>query len=148
MKRQENLEERGGFAVSSPKDTTQSPLIWRMDLRTPNEEGQVWQRTGRRGSVEIDDSSKSRGLLHSAGFQVALLSGFGGGEMTGKQPSEELSSVRNADVEDLVEMLLNRPGPKKDRVALMKELFRRGDDLPDEVLAEAMKRLVNRVLHD
>ncbi len=68
--------------------------------------------------------------------------------MKGKSASGGASSVRNADVEDLVEMLLNRPGPKKDRVALMKELFRRGDDLPDEVLAEAMKRLVNRVLHD
>ncbi len=78
---------------------------------------------------------------------MSILSGFGG-EMTGRQPSGEDSSVRNADVEDLVEMLLNRPGPKKERVALMKELFRRGDDLPDEVLAEAMKRLVNRVLHD
>ncbi|GEM_PF-2875633 len=68
--------------------------------------------------------------------------------MTNKQTSKEVSTVHDADVEDLVEMLLNRPGPKKDRVALMRELFRRGDDLPDDVLAEAMKRLVNRVLHD
>lgn len=54
---------------------------------------------------------------------------------------------REDQVEEVVAALLHDPNlPKKERIRLMKELVKRGDELPDEALELALKRLLERIL--
>ncbi|MCA8971773.1 MAG: hypothetical protein KDC95_18440 [Planctomycetes bacterium] len=54
---------------------------------------------------------------------------------------------REEQVEEVVAALLHDPNlPKKERIRLMKELVRKGEDLPDEALELALKRLLERIL--
>ena len=45
-------------------------------------------------------------------------------------------------VDDIVGELLERRLPKEQRIELLRELVARGADLPDEMLAEALQRLM------
>ncbi len=49
-------------------------------------------------------------------------------------------------VDEIVEKLMHDQLPKGDRIRLMKDLVRRGDDLPDEVLKDALQRLLEHLL--
>ena len=63
------------------------------------------------------------------------------------KPSDKLAQdVQNVQVEDLVQSLMHGNLPKKDRIRLMKELVKKGDELPDEALELALKRLLERIL--
>ena len=52
--------------------------------------------------------------------------------------ARELDSI----IEDLMDLSL----PKSERILLMKELIARGEELPDEVLEEGLKRLMEKLL--
>ena len=66
--------------------------------------------------------------------------GGDGMSQTGKttQSSRGLDSI----IEDLMNLRL----PKSERILLMKELIARGEELPDEVLEEGLKRLMEKLL--
>ena len=49
-------------------------------------------------------------------------------------------------VDEIVQTLMHDNLPKSERIRLMKELVQRGEDLPDEALEEALKRLLERLL--
>ena len=49
-------------------------------------------------------------------------------------------------VEEIVQTLMHDNLPKTERIRLMKELVQRGEDLPDEALQEALRRLLERLL--
>ena len=50
------------------------------------------------------------------------------------------------DLDSIIEDLMNLRLPKSERILLMKELIARGEELPDEVLEEGLKRLMERLL--
>jgi hypothetical protein len=54
------------------------------------------------------------------------------------QGSRDLGPI----IEDLMDLTL----PKSERILLLKELVARGEELPDEVLEDALKRLMERLL--
>lgn len=48
-------------------------------------------------------------------------------------------------VDEIVQELLERKGTKEERMKLFRELVRRGDDLPEEMLDSALKKLMERL---
>ena len=48
-------------------------------------------------------------------------------------------------VDLIVTELLEKPLPKQERMKLLRELVERGEDLPDEMLAQALRRLMERL---
>lgn len=55
--------------------------------------------------------------------------------------------VDDKQVEDVIETLMHEDNlPKSERIRLMKELVRKGEELPDEALEIALKRLLERIL--
>ena len=72
----------------------------------------------------------------------------GDGETNMVEASEQRKrDEREEQAEEIVQTLLHEDNlPKPERIRLMKELVRRGDDLPDEALELALKRLLERIL--
>ena len=54
-------------------------------------------------------------------------------------------SKSNTDVEEIVEQLLQRDLTKAQRLVYLRELVRSGDDLPDELMDQALRKLMERV---
>jgi len=54
-----------------------------------------------------------------------------------KQPSE--------DVERIVEELLDRRLSKAERIERLRELARSGEDVPDELMDQALRKLMERI---
>ena len=54
-------------------------------------------------------------------------------------------SKSNTDVEEIVEQLLQRDLTKAQRLVYLRELVRSGDDLPDELMDEALRKLMERI---
>lgn len=48
-------------------------------------------------------------------------------------------------VERLVQELMDRQMPKADRMRLLRELVQSGEDIPDELLDRALRRLMERL---
>lgn len=48
-------------------------------------------------------------------------------------------------VDQIVQELLDRGGTKAERMKLFRELIRRGEDLPDELLNSALQKLMERL---
>ena len=48
-------------------------------------------------------------------------------------------------VDRIVDELLEKPLSKDERVELLRELVQRGEDLPDEMLTGALRRLMERL---
>ena len=48
-------------------------------------------------------------------------------------------------VDRIVQELLERGGTKAERMKLFRELIRRGEDLPDEMLNTALQKLMERL---
>jgi len=48
-------------------------------------------------------------------------------------------------VDDIVQKLLEKGGTKAERMKLFRELVRRGEELPDEMLDSALKKLMERL---
>lgn len=48
-------------------------------------------------------------------------------------------------VDQIVQELLARGGTKEERMRLLRELVRRGDDLPEEMLNSALQKLMERL---
>ncbi len=64
----------------------------------------------------------------------------------GEPMPERDERTHEEQVDEIVEMLLHGPLPKAERIKLMKELVRKGNGMPEEVLADALKRLMERIL--
>jgi len=56
-----------------------------------------------------------------------------------------LSKHPSASVEQLVQELMNRSIPKSERVRLLRELVKSGEDVPDELMEKALQRLMKRL---
>jgi hypothetical protein len=56
-----------------------------------------------------------------------------------------LSKQPSASVEQVVQELMNRSSPKPERMRLLRELVRSGEDVPDELLEKALRRLMERL---
>jgi acyl-CoA synthetase (AMP-forming)/AMP-acid ligase II len=56
-----------------------------------------------------------------------------------------LSKHPSASVEQLVQELMNRSIPKSERVRLLRELVKSGEDVPDELMEKALQRLMERL---
>jgi hypothetical protein len=56
-----------------------------------------------------------------------------------------LSKQPSASVEQVVQELMNRSIPKPERMRLLRELVRSGEDVPDELLEKALRRLMERL---
>jgi hypothetical protein len=54
--------------------------------------------------------------------------------------------VASEPTEALVKELLDRPESRARRIQLLKEIVRRGEDLPDEMLDEALRRLLELLI--
>ena len=54
-------------------------------------------------------------------------------------------SKSNTDVDEIVEQLLQRDLTKAQRLVYLRELVRSGDDLPDELMDQALRKLMERV---
>jgi len=54
-------------------------------------------------------------------------------------------SKSNTDVDEIVEQLLQRDLTKAQRLVYLRELVRSGDDLPDELMDEALRKLMERI---
>ena len=54
-------------------------------------------------------------------------------------------SKSNTHVEEIVEQLLQRDLTKAQRLVYLRELVRSGDDLPDELMDQALRKLMERV---
>lgn len=50
---------------------------------------------------------------------------------------------RKPSAEELIAELVRRPEPRARRVEILRELVRRGEELPDAMLDEAMRRLMD-----
>ncbi len=50
------------------------------------------------------------------------------------------------DLDPIIEDLMDLTLPKSERIQLLKELVARGEELPDEVLEDGLKRLMERLL--
>ena len=48
-------------------------------------------------------------------------------------------------VDQIVQELLDRGGTKAERMKLFRELIRRGEDVPDELLNSALQKLMERL---
>ena len=48
-------------------------------------------------------------------------------------------------VDQIVRDLLERGGSKQERMALLRELVERGEDLPEEMLESALQKLMQRL---
>jgi hypothetical protein len=66
----------------------------------------------------------------------------GGGDMTQTDKKNRRSRNLDSIIEDLMDLSL----PKSERIQLMKELIAKGEELPDEVLEEGLKRLMEKLL--
>ncbi len=60
--------------------------------------------------------------------------------------SEAQDMPSNPEIDAIVDELLKHRLPKPERIKLLKEMIRRGDELPDEVLDFALKRMMERLL--
>jgi hypothetical protein len=56
-----------------------------------------------------------------------------------------LSKQPSASVEQVVQELMNRNVPKPERMRLLRELVRSGEEVPDELLEKALRRLMERL---
>ncbi len=66
--------------------------------------------------------------------------GGGGMSQTGK------TKRASRDLDDIIEDLMDLRQPKSQRIQLMKELIAKGEELPDEMLEEGLKRLMEKLL--
>ena len=55
------------------------------------------------------------------------------------------ATERDPVVEEIVEQLLQRDLTKAQRLVYLRELVRSGDDLPDELMDQALRKLMERV---
>jgi hypothetical protein len=53
---------------------------------------------------------------------------------------------KKATAEQLIEELMQRPESRARRVEILRELVRRGDELPDAMLDEAMRKLLDLLI--
>lgn len=60
-----------------------------------------------------------------------------GSSIVPKQPSE--------DVERIVEELMDRRLTKAERIKRLRELARSGEDVPDELMDQALRKLMERI---
>jgi len=51
----------------------------------------------------------------------------------------------SARLDQIVSGLLDKGGTKQERVRLLRELVRRGDELPEEMLDSALQKLMERI---
>ena len=51
----------------------------------------------------------------------------------------------DADVDRIVEKLMQRDLTKAQRLVFLRELVRSGEDLPDELMDEALRKLMERI---
>jgi hypothetical protein len=51
----------------------------------------------------------------------------------------------DARVDAIVKELVEKPLTKSERIRLLRELVERGEDLPDEMLANALQKLMQRL---
>jgi hypothetical protein len=49
------------------------------------------------------------------------------------------------DVDRIVEDLMHRDLPKAQRIACLRELARSGDDVPEELMDQALRKLMERI---
>lgn len=68
----------------------------------------------------------------------------GGGSKSDMSTKKTSSSSR--EIDDIVDELLHDQLSKADRIKLIKRLVKLGEELPDEVLGEALKRLMEQLL--
>jgi hypothetical protein len=54
-------------------------------------------------------------------------------------------AAENPGVDQIVDELLESSLAKGERIELLRELVRRGEDLPDEMLESALRRLMERL---
>jgi hypothetical protein len=54
-------------------------------------------------------------------------------------------SDEKSQVDQIVQELLNKGGTKQERMRLLRELVRRGEDLPEEMLNSALQKLMERI---
>lgn len=86
-------------------------------------------------SVEIGEAEREVARWRGTGNKMVGASG------------QRKRDEQDAQVEEIVQSLLHEDNlPKAERIRLMKELVRRGDDMPDEALELALKRLLERIL--
>jgi hypothetical protein len=52
---------------------------------------------------------------------------------------------KDRSVDQIVEELLRQPLSKAERMRLLRELVRRGEDLPDAMLEDALHKLMDRL---
>lgn len=53
--------------------------------------------------------------------------------------------AEDSRVDQIVDKLLESDLSKEERIALLRELVERGEDLPDEMLVSALRRLMERL---
>lgn len=62
------------------------------------------------------------------------------------QPGQTASMTSNdARVDRIVQDLLDRQLTREERIKLLRELVRRGGEMPEEVLDEALRKLMERL---
>ena len=54
-------------------------------------------------------------------------------------------NANQARVDKIVRELLERPLAREERIKLLRELVRRGEDLPEQLLDHALRRLMERL---
>lgn len=54
-------------------------------------------------------------------------------------------SKSNTDVDEIVEQLMQSDLTKAQRLACLRELVRSGEDLPDQLMEEALRKLMERI---
>ena len=54
-------------------------------------------------------------------------------------------TVEDSRVDRIVDELLQKPLEKSERIELLRELVQRGEEVPEELLAAALQRLIERL---
>jgi hypothetical protein len=61
-------------------------------------------------------------------------------------PKRNRSAALEERLDEIVEQLLQRNRPKKERIRLMKRLVALGEKLPEELVEDALARIMERML--
>ena len=60
-------------------------------------------------------------------------------------PGQPSMATQQPTVDQIVQELLDRSGTKAERMKLFRELIRRGEDVPDDLLNSALQKLMERL---
>ncbi len=60
-------------------------------------------------------------------------------------PGSNNLTKSDVDVDRIVEQLMQRDLPKAQRIACLRELARSGDDVPEELMDQALRKLMERI---